>query len=266
MEKDLANLNLPTLKTVDQAVFNYVKNLSITSFTNKGQKNVPVIWMGAERSFQIKRQQELRDNNGVLILPQIVVARTGMSKSLTWKGTYYGVIPEVNDKKGGVVNISRRLTETKNSEFQRANSINKTKGNINFKSSPKENKIVFEHLSIPIPIYLDMTYQITVRTEYQNQMNEILSPFFDSTGGSKYITAESEGWKFECFFEEGIGLDNNIGNFDESERIFKTQLDLKALGYIIGSGNNQEKPKKVIRENAVKISLEERVVDDINEE
>ena len=47
----------------------------------------------------------------------------------------------------------------------------------------------------------------------------------------------------------------------EDERMFETKLDIRVLGHLIGQGNNQEKPKIVIRENAVKFLFpRERVV------
>jgi hypothetical protein len=47
----------------------------------------------------------------------------------------------------------------------------------------------------------------------------------------------------------------------EEERMYQTSIDIKVLGYLIGSGPNQKTPQIVERENAVKIKLpRERVI------
>ena len=56
-----------TIETIDRALFDYIdEELDIFCSTNKGFKKVPVLWMTAERSHQIKNNQSLRDKNGVL--------------------------------------------------------------------------------------------------------------------------------------------------------------------------------------------------------
>ena len=48
---------------------------------------------------------------------------------------------------------------------------------------------------------------------------------------------------------------------ETDERKFETSLDIKVLGYLLGSGKNEEKPTVIIRENAVEVKIpRERVV------
>ena len=52
------------LENIDKAMLNYVDgelNLSVT--TGKGFKKVPVIWASAERAYQVKREDGVRDIN-----------------------------------------------------------------------------------------------------------------------------------------------------------------------------------------------------------
>ena len=49
---------------------------------------------------------------------------------------------------------------------------------INF-PMPKNKKAVYETITIPMPVYIDVNYTISVRTEYQQQMNEVHSTFCD---------------------------------------------------------------------------------------
>ena len=43
-------------------------------------------------------------------------------------------------------------------------------------------KVVYEEFYAPIPTYVAMTYSITLRSEYQQQMNSMLTPFITRTG------------------------------------------------------------------------------------
>ena len=62
-----------TLETIDRAVFNYINTLNLFATTNKGWRQVPVIWSTAERSFHSKKNQDIRDKQGALILPLISI-------------------------------------------------------------------------------------------------------------------------------------------------------------------------------------------------
>ena len=63
-----------TIEDIDIVVSDYVKSLNIHTVTNKGRKKVNVLWVSAERSFQMKNDPDLRDSNDVFILPSITLA------------------------------------------------------------------------------------------------------------------------------------------------------------------------------------------------
>ena len=61
-----------TIETIDMAIYNLINDeFNLHTKTNKGYEKVPVIWLGAERSYQIKNNKELRDSVGKLRLPLI---------------------------------------------------------------------------------------------------------------------------------------------------------------------------------------------------
>ena len=79
--EDIPLIEPSTLETIDYAFYEWVdKSMDIHVDTNKGFKKVPVIWVSAERAFQIKRDKGLRDGKGVLKLPLITVERKAMKK------------------------------------------------------------------------------------------------------------------------------------------------------------------------------------------
>ena len=257
------------LETIDQAFYRWVdERLNIFATTNRGWEKVPLLWVSAERAFQIKHDKELRDSSGVLKLPLVTIERTSIVKDPSRKGIYQANVPPVNDAKGGSVYITRRINQNKTGDFANADayrtkasyySQGKGFGQENFPYNNK--KIVYETLTMPLPIYVNVTYRVTLRGEYFQQINEMLSPFIVETGQINNFFIEADGHKFEGFLPADFAQNNNSANLGDSEREFQTQIDTRVLGYLIGAGNNDERPKVSIRENAVEIRIpRERVM------
>ena len=248
-----------TIETIDRALFEYIdEELNIFCSTNKGFKKVPFIWAGAERAFQIKHDRELRDVNGWLIYPIMSLERTGITKDLAKRGAYYAAAQNVGDLKGGSMTVARTIKQNKTSNFANADSKRLIldaigTGQNNF---PKKNeKVVYETITVPIPVYLEVTYTLTVMSEYQQQINEIITPFMTKTGAINYFIVEKDNHRFEVFLESDYALNNNAASLLEDARGYETQINFRVIGYIMGADKNQEQPKIVRRENAVEIKL-----------
>ena len=264
-----------TLENIDAAFYDWANlDLKLSVETNGGFKEVPVLWVSAERAFQIKRDKGLRDQDGTLVLPLLTIERTSVIKSLSKKGAVYGNVPPVNDAKGGSITIARQINQEKTSNFANADAARKYgsiknrqvgQGQINF---PRKNKkVVYETISIPIPAYLDIVYTMSLRTEYQQQMNEMLAPLLTKTGGINYFFISRDGHRYEAFINEEYSHENNISGMDEEERQYETKVTVNVLGYIIGGDKNEDQPKIVKRQNAVEVKLgrESVVLGDIPE-
>ena len=96
-----------TIETIDRSMLNYIKELNLYTDTNQGWRQVPVIWGSAERAFQTKNDKDVRDSEGMLILPIITVARTSLAKDMASKGVFQGSIPKIDDDQGGTIPQSR---------------------------------------------------------------------------------------------------------------------------------------------------------------
>ena len=71
-----------TLEDVDFAVFKFVKDrLDLKTSTNKGFKNVPVVWAGSEHAHNIKNDDLSRDLVGQMTLPIISIERTSVKRT-----------------------------------------------------------------------------------------------------------------------------------------------------------------------------------------
>lgn len=250
-----------TIETIDRAMYNWVNDeLDLHCTTNKGWKKIPVLWVTPERSFQIKDNKDLRDANGALIFPLITVERKSVVKDLSRKGTAFGNVPPVNDKKRGSITIARRIKQDKTANYANANS-NRRFNQLNFKTRKRNEKVVYETVTIPMPVYVTCTYSISIKTEYQQQMNELTQPFITTPGGVNYFVMDHEGHRYEGFINQDFSQENSISSLDEGERYYMTNISIDALGSLIGDGPNQESPKIVVRESAVEVKIpRERVI------
>ena len=260
-----------TIETIDRALFDYIDDtLDISCTTNKGWKKVPFYWTGAERAYQIKHDRELRDNNGVLIYPLMTVERTTLTRDIGDRDSALAPIPYLEATKGYSFTVGRVIKQDKTANFANADSkrVVLNVGNGQETYPRKQNKkVVYETLTMPIPVYLEATYKLTVKTEYQQQMNEILTPFMTAPGGINYFVAQKDGHRFEVFVESDYSIENNGSSLGEDERGYKSEVSFRVIGYIMGAGKNDEQPKIVRRENAVEIKMprETVILGDINE-
>ena len=153
-----------TIETHDFAMFNYINetcNFHVNS--NKGWRKIPVIWVGAERAFQVKERKEMRDSGGMLVLPLIAIERLSITKDPARKGMMPANVRDNPDEQGGSVTIARRIKQDKTRNFAVASGTRKDTetGGTRQRYYPRVNKkIVIRSLSIPIPIYVNIDYKI----------------------------------------------------------------------------------------------------------
>ncbi len=252
-----------TLEDVDFAVYNFVNDvMDINVKTNKGFKKVPIIWSGSERAFNIKDDDILRDKNGMIILPVVSIERVSVKKNEKSRVIPFSMVDPVGDLKGGYLTINKIIQQDKTRNFANADAYRR-RGQENFPlyKKDKNDKVVYETLTIPIPIYVDVGYKIVLRTEYQEQMNDMLVPLIRVSNAHRRVMVEHKSNMYEAFFGEDYTMSNNISNYESNERKYETSIDLNVYGYLIGDEKNQKQPRVVKRENAVQIRFaRERIV------
>ncbi len=252
MKNEKIYFKASTIENIDRSVLNYIKQLNLFVETNEGFREVPVMWGTSERSFLSKKDEDLRDEQGMLKLPIISIRRTGLSKTLASKGIFHGFVPEIADQQGGSLVVSRKINQEKTNNFAKADAKKST----GQESYPRENnKIVYQTVSAPMPVNVEMTYEIVLRTEYQQQMNDLILPFITKPGTINYIRLESEGHKYEGFLQDQYTSRDNLSDYTSAERKFETSINLRVVGYLVGQGKNREKPHFSIRENAVEVKI-----------
>lgn len=249
-----------TIETIDYSIYEWInKELDIRTMTNKGFQKVPVKWTAGERSWQVKKDSNLRDKDGTLILPAISIERIAVRKDLNKKGSIWADLPPIDDKKGGTIIISRKVKQDKTSDHTNAYSKKKT-GQINFKTKRK-NKTVYETLTVPLPVYIEAEYKISIKTEYQQQMNEIVQPFVTRTRGNNMQRVSYNDHTYTAFIDDDYTSNNTTSNMTSDERVFVTEISIRVLGHLIGDGVNQNTPIITKRESVVEVKIpSERII------
>jgi len=266
-----------SLETIDGAMLRFIDeelNLSVT--TNNGFKKVPVLWVTAERAYQIKHSKDLRDDEETLILPLITINRASVNKDPNKRGTVFANLYPEPDAKGGTITIARRINQKKTAEFQNAYAkrkfgIDRNVSSKNFNTNKRNmstQRVVYETITIPIPTWVTINYEVTLRTEYQQQINELIRPFITVPGNSRMPARISyENHFYEVFIDGTFSNNSNKANLGMEQRNYEQTISIEVLGYLVGAGKNEEQPLIVRRENAVefKMGREKTIFGDIPE-
>ena len=159
------------IEDVDFAVYNFVNDqLNISVDTSAGFEKVPVLYSLPERSYQIKNDPNLRPNGRTLMYPLISINKTSVVQNPANKGIYGVNLPPYFDyyDRGGSIAIARQVEQEQTQKFANANAIRKSDGgqNKDRQTFPGVNKnIVYETILIPMPTFIEMTYNIGIVAE-----------------------------------------------------------------------------------------------------
>ena len=247
------------IENIDYSITSWLNdNLRLRARTNEGFDEVPVLWQAPERSFQIKNDVSLRDDGGALKMPFLSIERTGISKDPARKGSFQAhTFSDKKDGRSGRLVVAKRIVPDKTRNYAVAQG---TRSNISAaklqRHYPRVNKkVVIQTLSIPIPIYVDVDYKITIKTEYQQQMNELLTPFIVRPGQINSFLLRRNGHLYEAFVDASFNHNNNVSDMQEDMRVFTSEFSIKVLGYLIGEGPNDDRQLVRIEENAVTVTF-----------
>jgi hypothetical protein len=256
--REIVTFDPSSLETIDQAVYKFVnETINPHTMTNEGFSKVPILWLGTERPYQIKHNKNLRDSVGRLILPLITVTRTGVTRD-DFKGSYQSYYPVEKGYQGGVTEITKIIKQDKTRNFAVARKFRQTKGDqtgriLSGSSVAKNRQVVYETITVPKPTYVTCMFEVNIRTEYQQQMNDLVPPFI--VDQRNVFPIDYNGHKYELFIQDDYGLNNNFSNFNFDERMLTAKISFKVLGYLVGDGNNRNRPKITRRQNAVTITI-----------
>ena len=246
-----------TIETIDMAIVSWVKDLDLSADTNAGFTPVPVLWEAPERAYQIKHSKALRDDAGALRLPLVSVERSNITKDPARKGAFQAQIysADKNGRTGRMV-IAKRIVQDKTRNFAVASGTRTNTSGKRQRYYPRINKkVVIQFLSIPIPIYINVEYKISIRTEYQQQMNSLLEPFLARTGQINGFVMKRNNHLYEGFIDQNFSNTSNVAALGEEERQFTSEISIRVLGYLMGEGENDDRPILRVDENTVELTF-----------
>jgi hypothetical protein len=259
-----------TIEDIDRALYNFINNeLNVHVETNGGFTKVPIIFSSPERAFQIKNTPEegsLRPNGRTLEYPLVSIIRTTINKNPANKGRYGVYIPPYFEfyKKGGAIPISRQVVQGKTRDRANATAIKRFGDGTNetYQTFPFDNKkVVYETLYVPTPAFVEISYEIKMIADYQQQMNQMISPYISRFSTPASFTIDHNGHYYETFVDPNFSNESNNSGLSTDERLFKTTANFMVLGYLTGDDKNQETPVIATRESAAEITIgRERVV------
>ena len=254
-----------SIETIDYALMSWVKeDLKLSTHTNEGFTEVPVLWQTPERAYQIKNDKSLRDDGGALKMPLLSIERTTITKDPTRKGSYQAHI--YSDRKNGRTGrmvVAKRMVPDKTRNYAVVGNTRDLPGGAGSRDPwfPRTGKkYVIQYLSIPIPIYVNVEYKISIKSEYQQQMNELLTPFMVRTGQINSFLLRRNGHLYEAFIDKDFNHNNNVNDLGEDSRMFTTEFTIRILGYLIGEGPNDDRQLVRIDENVVEITYPSETV------
>tara|TARA_R110000824_G_scaffold80365_5_gene202176 strand:+ start:24924 stop:25802 length:879 start_codon:yes stop_codon:yes gene_type:complete len=256
MDLELSEIGMlaSDIENIDSSIMSWVKDdLRLSAITNEGFVETPVLWQVPERAYQIKHNKSLRDDSGAIKLPVVSIERTGIAKDPARKGGFQAQrYSDRGDGRTGRMVIAREIVEDKTRNFAvAAGTRTNTSGSLQ-QWSPRVNKrIVIKTLSVPIPIYINVEYKIYIKTEYQQQMNDLIAPFMTRTGQINSFIMRRNGHMYEAFIDQGFTHNNNVSNLGEDLRSFSSEISIRVLGYLIGEGKNDDRNIVRIDENVV---------------
>ena len=198
-----------TLKDIDSSVLGYVKNV-IKPKVSEADTNVDVSVMygNEERWKSVRKRGVMRDKNGSIILPLIMLRRTEVARN-DLSGQSFP-----HDIKREHVNVVRDSGWSKDNRYDRFSDQTGIK--------PKQEQII-----TTMPNFNDITYEFILWTNFIEQMNPLIETFVDQ---SHTYWGQSEQYKFLCTID--TISDASEMNVD-GERFVKSTFSVVTKSYLL---------------------------------
>tara|TARA_R110002020_G_scaffold93592_3_gene225631 strand:- start:154 stop:1017 length:864 start_codon:yes stop_codon:yes gene_type:complete len=198
-----------TLKDVDTAILNHVKNVMKPKISEANEIiNIPVYYGNEERWKAVRKRGVLRDNNGTLMLPLIVLKRTAVTRN-DLSGQSYS-----HDIQNKFVNVVRNAKWSKDNRYDRFS--------VQTGIQPAHENIV-----TTMPTYTDVTYEFILWTNFIEQMNPLIESFVDQ---SHTYWGDKTNMKFVTTIDDISDASEMNQN---GERFIKSTFSVNTKAYLL---------------------------------
>ena len=198
-----------TLKDVDTAVLNHVKNVMKPRVREANETlKIPVFYGNEERWKAVRKRGVLRDKNNVLILPLIMLRRTELSKNeLSGQSFQQDVGKNFID----VVRANKWSKDNQYDRFQVQQGV----------------QPVYDVITTGMPNYADITYEFVLWTNFIEQMNPLVESFVDQ---SNTYWGDSTDNRFLCTLDS---VSDASEMNQDGERFIKSTFSITTKAYLL---------------------------------
>ena len=199
------------LKEIDTAVINHIRNIMkpVVRESNEIIK-VPVMYGNEERWKSVRGRGVLRDKNGVVILPVIVIKRTSLTMNPDMPLSFD------NDVKGKYITVIRSSNGwSKNNRYDRFSVLT-------------GQKPVEEFVKTGMPDFVICSYSIVMMTAFMEQMNDLNTIMVEHL---ETYWGDSNSYRFLSALSGDIS--NEVQMESDGERLVRNELALEIKGYMI---------------------------------
>ncbi len=230
-----------TLKDIDTAVINHIRNIMkpVVRESNEIIK-VPVMYGNEERWKSVRGRGVLRDKNGVIILPVMVIKRTSVAMNDQMPLSFD------NDVRGKYISVIRSKSGwSKNNRYDRFSVLT-------------GQKPVEEFVKTGMPDFVVCSYNIVMMTAYMEQMNDLNTIWVEHL---ETYFGDSTSYRFLSSLSGDISDATEMES--DGERIIRNELTLEIKGYMIPefTDNTFGKTAELVRGYvSKKVSFSEKII------
>jgi len=191
------------LYTIDNAILKYLQTKIRPVVTQDGKQiPVPVIYGNPEKWKSVQQDGMIRDKNGKIQLPIIMVRRTAMQKN------------SINNPTNKYQSYTAYSRWNSRNIYDRFTVLNKI--------TPSQ-----QYYSITIPDYYDISYEAIVWTEYMEQMNRLIE---NISFESNEYWGEDKNFKFIAKIDQFEQTTESPANTD---RLVRSRFTINTKAYIL---------------------------------
>ena len=199
------------VKEIDTAVIKHIRNIMKPKIKEQNEIiSVPVLYGNEERWKSIKARGTLRDKNGVIILPIIVIKRTSLAMNDQLPFSFD------NDVKGKFINVVRSSSGwSKNNRYDRFAVLT-------------GQQPVQEFVKTGMPDFVICSYSVVMMTSFIEQMNDLnnlwiehLETYFGDQTTHRFLSSLSGD------------ISNEVEMESQGERMIRNELTIEIKGYMI---------------------------------
>lgn len=192
-----------SLYTVDNAILKYLQTKIVPVVSQDGKQiKVPVIYGNPERWKSVQKDGAIRDKNGKLVLPIMMIRRTSMKKN------------KINNPTNKYQRYTYKSGWNARNIYDRFTVLNGI--------TPSQ----VYHSSM-VPDFYDVTYEASIWTEYMEQMNKLVE---NISFESNEYWGEDNNYKFIAKIE---GFDQTTDLPNNNDRIVRSKFNIEVKAYIL---------------------------------